>query len=85
MERGILIGIAIGIIAITFVLPIIQQLESVVVNALEVINGYSTRKVTKMNVEIAKLQEEAGVEKVETQCIGFEVPNVTYEEEEDEE
>ena len=83
MENGILIGIAIGVLATTLIVPIIQQIESVIVNALEILNGYSTLKVTKFNVEIRKLQEEANVEEVSTQCIGFEVPEVVYEEEED--
>ena len=51
--KGILIGIAIGVISVMFVIPILQQLESVVVNLLEIINGYSTRNVTKRNAEIS--------------------------------
>lgn len=82
--KGLLIGIGIGLLLDIIVIPIIQQLESVIVNALEVINGYSTLKVTKMNVAIRKLQEESNAEPIDTQCIGFEVPNVIYEEEEEE-
>lgn len=50
--KGVIIGTIIGVLSITFILPIIQQLESVIVNALEVINGYTTRNVTKRNAEI---------------------------------
>jgi len=84
MENGILIGIAVGVLATTMIVPVLQQIEAVIVNALEILNGYSTLKVTKFNVEIRKLQEEAGKEEVSTQCIGFEVPEVVYEEEEEE-
>ena len=78
--KGILIGIAIGVISVMFVIPIIQQLESVIVNALEVINGYSTRNVTKRNAEISLIQSEVEdkLQPVGTSCIGYEVPDTEY-------
>lgn len=78
--KGILIGIAIGIISVMFVMPILQQLESVVVNALEVINGYTTRSVTKRNAEIQYIQAkvEEDLQPVATNAIGYEVPDIEY-------
>ena len=78
--RGILIGIAIGVISVMFVIPILQQLESVVVNLLEIINGYSTRNVTKRNAEIAYIQSklEDDLQPVGTSAIGYEVPSTEY-------
>ncbi len=74
--KGMLIGIIIGVASVTFVIPILQQLESVVVNALEVINGYSTRNVTERNAEIALIQKqvEDATTPVSTSVIGYEVP-----------
>lgn len=78
--KGILIGIAIGVISVMFVIPILQQLESVIVNLLEIINGYSTRNVTKRNAEIAYIQAklEDDLQPVGTGAIGFEVPSTEY-------
>ena len=78
--KGILIGIAIGVVGVMFVIPIIQQLQSVIVNALEMINGYTTRNVTKRNAEISLIQAEVEekLQPVGTSCMGFEVPNDEY-------
>lgn len=78
--KGLLFGIVIGIIAVIFVIPVIQQLESVVINALEVINGYTTRNVTKRNAEIQIIQSETEdkLAPVSSSAIGFEVPNSEY-------
>ena len=78
--KGILIGIAIGVISVMFVIPILQQLESVAVNVLEIINGYATRNVTKRNAEIAYIQAklEDDLQPVGTSVMGFEVPNDGY-------
>jgi hypothetical protein len=78
--KGLLFGIVIGIIAVIFVIPVIQQLESVVINALEVINGYTTRNVTKRNAEIQIIQSETEdkLTPVSSSAIGFEVPNSEY-------
>lgn len=86
LYKGILIGIAIGIVGVLFVLPVLQQLESVIVNALEVINGYTTISVTKKNSQIQQIQAETQdkLEPVTTQAIGFEVPTLSIEEEEEE-
>ena len=75
--KGILIGIAIGVVGVMFVIPIMQQLESVIVNILEIINGYATRNVTKRNAEIALIQAEVEdkLQPVGTSCMGFEVPS----------
>lgn len=78
--KGILIGIAIGVLSVMFVIPILQQLESVVVNLLEIINGYSTQNVTKRNAEIAYIQAklEDDLQPVGTNVIGYEVPSTEY-------
>ena len=78
--KGILIGITIGVVGVMFIMPILQQLSSVVVNALEVINGYTTRNVTKRNAEISLIQAEVEekLQPVGTSCMGFEVPDTEY-------
>lgn len=78
--KGLLIGITIGVLSIVFIMPILQQLESVIVNALEVINGYTTRNVTKRNAEIQYIQAEVEdkLTPVQTNAIGYEVPNSEY-------
>jgi hypothetical protein len=78
--EGLLVGIAIGVIAILFIIPVLQQLESVIVNLLEVINGYTTRNVTERNAEIAYIQSsvEEALQEHNTQCIGFEMPSSEY-------
>ena len=75
--KGILIGISIGVVGVMFAIPIMQQLESVIVNILEIINGYATRNVTKRNAEIALIQAEGEdkLQPVGTSCMGFEVPS----------
>ena len=74
--KGILIGIAIGLIGVIFVMPILQQLATVVTNLLEVINGYTTRNITKRNAEITIIQAEAEekTSPIATQAIGYEIP-----------
>ena len=78
--KGVLVGIAIGVVSVMFVIPILQQLESVIVNLLEIINGYSTRNVTKRNAEIAYIQSklEDDLQPIGTSAMGFEVPNDGY-------
>lgn len=78
--KGILIGIAIGVVGVMFAIPIMQQLQSVIVNVLEIINGYATRNVTKRNAEISLIQAEVEekLQPVGTSCMGFEVPNDEY-------
>lgn len=78
--KGMLIGIAVGVLSVMFVIPILQQLESVVVNALEILNGYSTKNVTKRNAEIQLIQAEVEdkLQPVGTSCMGFEVPDTGY-------
>lgn len=78
--KGILIGIAIGVVGVMFAIPIMQQLQSVIVNSLEIINGYATRNVTKRNAEISLIQAEVEekLQPVGTSCMGFEVPNDEY-------
>ena len=78
--KGILIGIAVGVVGVMFAIPIMQQLQSVIVNALEIINGYATRNVTKRNAEISLIQAEVEekLQPVGTSCMGFEVPNDEY-------
>lgn len=78
--KGILIGIAIGVVGVMFAIPVMQQLQSVIVNALEMINGYTTRNVTKRNAEISLIQAEVEekLQPVGTSCMGFEVPSDEY-------
>ena len=75
--KGILIGVILGVVGVMFAIPVMQQIESVIVNLLEIVNGYATRNVTKRNAEIALIQAEVEdkLQPVGTSCMGFEVPS----------
>lgn len=75
--KGMLIGIAVGVVGVMFMLPLIQQLSTVLVSILEIINGYATRNVTKRNAEMQMIQAELEdkLQPVGTSCMGFEVPS----------
>lgn len=75
--KGILIGIVIGVVGVMFAIPIMQELQCVIVNILEVVNGYTQRNITKRNAEIQFIQAEVEekLQPVGTSCMGFEVPS----------
>ncbi len=75
--KGVLIGIAIGVVGVMFILPVMQELQCVIVNTLEVVNGYTQRNITKRNAEIQLIQAEVEekLQPVGTSCMGFEVPS----------
>ena len=62
-----------GMATIAIILPIIDELTEVICGYLEVLKGESTKAVMKTNKEIADLQAE--LEPIDTNCIGFEIPN----------
>ena len=78
--KGMLIGIAVGVVGVMFILPLIQQLSTVLVSVLEIINGYATRNVTKRNAEMQMIQAELEdkLQPVGTSCMGYEVPSTEY-------
>ena len=78
--KGVLIGIVIGVVGVMFILPVMQELQCVIVNILEVVNGYTQRNITKRTAEIQLIQSEVEekLQPVGTSCMGFEVPNDEY-------
>lgn len=65
-----------GMVTILIALPIIDEIVEIICSFLEVLKGISTKKVLKINKDIMDLQEQ--LEPVNTSCIGFEVPNTEY-------
>ena len=66
-----------GMITALVALPIIDEVVEIICSFLEILKGASTKKVLKINKEIMDLQEQ--LEPVNTNCIGFEIPNTEYE------
>ena len=62
-----------GMITVILAIPIIEQITEIVCGGLEVLKGKSTKKVMQINKEIEDLQMQ--LEPINTNCIGFEVPN----------
>lgn len=54
-------------------IPIIEQITEIVCGGLEVLKGKNTKKVMQINKEIEDLQMQ--LEPINTNCIGFKVPN----------
>ena len=66
-----------GMITILVALPIVDEIVEIICSFLEILKGTSTKKVLKINKDIMDLQEQ--LEPVNTNCIGFEIPNAEYE------
>ena len=62
-----------GMIIVILAIPIIEQITEIVCGGLEVLKGKNTKKVMQINKEIEDLQMQ--LEPINTNCIGFEVPN----------
>ena len=65
-----------GMITALVALPIIDEVVEIICSFLEILKGTSTKKVLKINKDIMDLQEQ--LEPVNTNCIGFEIPNTEY-------
>ncbi len=61
--------------------PILESLTEIIQVALEIPKGLLSCHVIKINSELQDLQNEN--EPINTSCIGFEVPNETYDDFED--
>ena len=62
-----------GIITVVIAIPITEELTNVICGYLEVLKGKNTKKVMQINKEIEDLQMQ--LEPINTNCIGFKVPN----------
>ena len=62
-----------GMIIVILAIPIIEQITEIVCDGLEVLKGKNTKKVMQINKEIEDLQMQ--LEPINTNCIGFKVPN----------
>ena len=65
-----------GMITTLVALPIIDEVVEIICSFLEIFKGISTKKVLKINKDIMDLQEQ--LEPVNTNCIGFEIPNTEH-------
>ena len=62
-----------GMMTVILAIPIIEQITEIVCGGLEALKGKNTKKVMQINKEIEDLQMQ--LEPINTNCIGFEVPN----------
>ena len=62
-----------GMMTVILAIPIIEQITEIVCGGLEVLKGKNTKKVMQINKEIEDLQMQ--LEPINTNCIGFKVPN----------
>lgn len=62
-----------GITTIIIAIPIMEEFTDIVCGYLEILKGKNTKKVLKINKEIEDLQMQ--LEPINTNCIGFKVPN----------
>lgn len=77
----ILLYFLLGVLTYSFVIPIVEQIVSVLLTSLELVKGKLTLKITEVNCQIKKAQESESESK--THAIGFCAP--FYEEEDEEE
>jgi hypothetical protein len=62
-----------GMMTVILAIPIIEQITEIVCGGLEVLKGKNAKKVMQINKEIEDLQMQ--LEPINTNCIGFKVPN----------
>lgn len=62
-----------GMMTVILAIPIIEQITEIVCGGLEVLKEKNTKKVMQINKEIEDLQMQ--LEPINTNCIGFKVPN----------
>jgi hypothetical protein len=62
-----------GMMTVILAIPIIEQITEIICGGLEVLKGKNTKKVMQINKEIEDLQMQ--LEPINTNCIGFKVPN----------
>lgn len=62
-----------GIFSVIFVIPILESITELICSWIEVLKVGSTKRVIIGNNEIADLQMQ--LEPIQTQAIGFSVPN----------
>ena len=61
--------VLLGMLIYVFIIPIVEELVTIVVQSLEVLKGKSLLEVTKIQNEISKLSENK--EKTSVHAIGF--------------
>ena len=65
-----------GMVTIVVAMPIMEQIAEIICGSLEILKGKNTKKILKINKEIEDLQIQLEpLEPINTNCIGFEVPN----------
>lgn len=72
-----------GIVFITFILPLIDSFVSFIVQKIEKFKARDSVDITLCNVQMQKMEQEANVDPVS--AIGFDVPENTYQYDDDEE
>ena len=74
-----------GIVTYILILPVLEELATVVVQSLEIVKGKAMLKSQKIQNKLLELAAEAPTEETptNTSVIGFQVPEEVYEDEED--
>lgn len=78
----------VGLAIPTVIYPIVEEVVDIATSGLEIIKGSQVKRITEINIENAKLAAKLEEESEECDCctnaIGFEVPDVTeYEDDEE--
>ena len=74
-----------GIVTYILILPVLEELATVVVQSLEIVKGKAMLKSQEIQNKLLELAAEAPTEETptNTSVIGFQVPEEVYEDEED--
>ena len=80
MKNKSLIALLLGFSIPTIIMPIASSVVELVEGQIEIAKGGQIKKITKINIENTKLQQE--LEELQTpvgtSCIGYEVPSTEY-------
>lgn len=79
----LLLFFVLGMVAIRYIFPLLDQILSLILQALEAVKGKYLIKQTECEKEIADIAIE--MEKPKTNAIGFCIPDEDFDEEDEEE
>lgn len=88
MKNKTLIVFTLGLAIPTLIYPLVEELSDIAVSALEIVKGSQIKRITEINIENTKLAKELEDNQEECECftnaIGFEVPSITDDEDDEE-
>lgn len=68
-----------GMLSVILFIPICESLSDILCGCLEIAKIFVSKKILKGNNELTEFQEK--LEPISTQCMGFQIPSDTDEEE----